>query len=177
MKILITYISKTGFTKEYTDVIAKNIECDVIEFKHMSSAKMSEYDVIVFGSRAHAGTVDSLKKARTMYAESTAKEFIVFCTGAAPCEAEEIINEFWENNLSADELEQVPHFYMQSGLRYESMGFTDKTMMKIAAFMMSRQKETEKTDIDKGFEQAISHSYDISDEKYAMPLIEYLKSM
>ena len=177
MKILITYISKTGFTKEYTDVIAQNIVCDVIEFKHMSSTKMSEYDVVVFGSRAHAGMVDSLKKARTMFAESTAKKLVVFCTGAAPCEAEDIINEFWTNNLSAEELEQVPHFYMQSGLRYESMNFTDKTMMKIAAFMMSRQKESEKNDVDKGFEQAISHSYDISDEKYALPLIEYLKSM
>ncbi|MBQ4165796.1 MAG: hypothetical protein IJD85_05685 [Oscillospiraceae bacterium] len=177
MKILITYISKTGFTKEYTDVIAQNIVCDVIEFKHMSSTKMSEYDVVVFGSRAHAGMVDSLKKARTMFAESTAKKLVVFCTGAAPCEAEDIINEFWTNNLSAEELEQVPHFYMQSGLRYESMNFADKTMMKIAAFMMSRQKESEKNDVDKGFEQAISHSYDISDEKYALPLIEYLKSM
>lgn len=177
MKILITYISKTGFTKEYTDVIAKNIKCDVIEFKHMSSAKMSEYDAVVFGSRAHAGMVDGLKKARVMYAESKAEKLIVFCTGAAPCEAEDIINEFWANNLSAEELEQVPHFYMQSGLRYENMGFTDKTMMKIAAFMMSRQNDAEKTDVDKGFEQAISHSYDISDEKYALPLIECLKSM
>ena len=177
MKILVTYISKTGFTKEYAEIVAKNVGCDLVEFREMTAAKMSEYDVVVFGSRAHAGMVDGLKKAREMFGASGAKKLVLFCTGAAPCAAEDVVDDFWNNNLTGDEQDKLPHFYMQSGLRYEKMGFIDRTMMKAVSFIMSKQDDSEKTDYEKGFEQAISKSYDISDPKYAQPLIDCLKAM
>lgn len=172
MKILVTYKSKTGFTKQYAEMIAEEVECSLVDFKAVTAEKMSDYDVVVFGSRLYAGMVDGLKKAKEMFARSSAKKFVVFATGATPNEAKEIIDEVWKNNLSPDELESVPHFYMQSGICYEKMPFVDKTIMKMAASMLSKKQD--KDSYDEGFEQALKGSFDISSKKYAEPLINYL---
>ncbi|MDE7277013.1 MAG: hypothetical protein K2N98_09220, partial [Lachnospiraceae bacterium] len=76
-------------------------------------------------------------------------------------------------NLSADKLSKIPHFYMQAGLCYERMTFGDKMMMKAAAVMIRKKKD--KSDSDREFEKAISCSYDISDRKYVEPLISFLQ--
>ena len=95
-------------------------------------------------------------------------------TGATPNAAEDTINEFWRQNLTGDELKKIPHFYMQSGLCYEKMGFVDKLMMKIFAAMMAKKKD--KSSYEKDLGQVISGSYDISSEKYVEPLVAFLKS-
>ena len=174
MKTLVMYKSKTGFTKRYAEMVAKEMECDMVELKKATAAKMGEYDVIVFGSRFFAGTVDGIKKARELFDASKAKEFVVFATGATPNAAKEIVSDMWKNNFTPEELEVIPHFYMQSGICYEKMPFMEKMMMKMAAKMMKNQKE--KDEMAQGFEEALKGSFDISSEEYAQPLIEYLKN-
>lgn len=174
-KILILTISKTGFTKRYAEMIAEEVECTLADFKGATPEMMSSYDTVIFGSRAHAGMFEGYKKAKTMFDQCTAENFIVFATGACPNDGEKIISEFWMNNLGADGLEKIPHFYMQSGLCYEKMPFGDKLMMKAASVMIKRKKN--KTEEEKAFEKAIAGSYDISSKEYAMPLIEFLRQM
>lgn len=173
MKTVIVYKSKTGFTKKYAQMIAKETACDLLELKKATSKKLAEYEIVVFGSRFFAGTVDGLKKARELFAASGAKKFIVYATGATPNAAEEIVNDVWKNNFTPEELETIPHFYMQSGICYEKMPFGEKMMMKMAAQMMKNQKE--KTEMGQGFEEALKGSFDISSEEYVKPLVEYLK--
>lgn len=174
MKTVIVYKSKTGFTKKYAQMIAKEIACDLLELKKATPKKLEGYDTVVFGSRFFAGTVDGLKKARELFAASGAEKLIVFATGATPNVAEEIINDVWKNNFTPEELEAIPHFYMQSGICYEKMPFGEKMMMKMAAKMMKNQKE--KDEMGQGFEEALKGSFDISSEEYVKPLVEYLKS-
>lgn len=174
-RILVIYKSRTGFTKKYAEMIAEEIGCELADYKRATVKMMSEFDTVVFGSRVHAGFINGLKDAREMFGKSTAKNFVVFATGATPNAAENVINEIWSNNLSAEELASVPHFYMQSGLCYEKMGLFDKLMMKMVASMMKNKKD--KTEHDIGFEQAIQGSYDSSSKEYAMPLINYLKGV
>ena len=107
-----------------------------------------------------------------MFAKSAAKKMVVFVTGATPNEETETIDEVWKVNLTEEEMESVPHFYMQSGLCYEKMSFPDKTLMKLLANMLSKKEN--KSNAELGQEQAIKNSHNISDEKYAKPLIEYL---
>lgn len=174
-KILITTLSKTGFTRKYAEMIAEEIPCTLADFQKTTPETMSSYDTVVFGSRAHAGMFLGYQKAKTMFEKSTAKNFIVFSTGASPNGAAITIAQFWENNLGADDLKKIPHFYMQSGLCYEKMGFGDKAMMKVASIMIGRKKK--KTEDEKAFEKAISGSYDISSKEYAVPLIDLLRKM
>jgi len=144
-----------------------------MDLRLVNAKILSEYDTVVFGSRAYAGTIDGYKKMRELFRKSGARHFVLFVTGATPNAAKDVIAEFWKQNLSADELSQIPHFYMQAGLCYERMSFTDKMMMKVAAAMLKKKKDKE--DSERAFENAISGSYDISDKKYAEPLISFLQ--
>ena len=172
MKILVTYKTKTEFTKWYAEIIAKEVEGELIDFSKVTNEKMSEYDVVVYGGGLHAGRINGFKKAKEMFEKSAAKKMVVFVTGATPNEETETIDEVWKVNLTEEEMESVPHFYMQSGLCYEKMSFPDKTLMKLLANMLSKKEN--KSNAELGQEQAIKSSYNISDEKYAKPLIEYL---
>ena len=82
--ILVTYKSVTGFTKEYAEIIAKELDCRIMDFKEVSKETMSGFDTVIFGGRFHAGSVDGLKKAKELFKESKAKNFIIFATGATP---------------------------------------------------------------------------------------------
>lgn len=168
-QILVTYKSVTGFTRQYAKWIAEELDCASMELKDVSVRTMSEYDIVIFGGRFHAGLVDGLKKARGIFTESTAAEFIIFATGATPNTATEIIEDAWKNNLTSDELGKIPHFYMQGGLRYEKMPFGDKMMMKVFATMVKRKKE--KSKYETAMAQALGNSYDLSSKEYIKPLV------
>ena len=60
-KILIIYKSSTGFTKRYAELLAKRLGCALADFKNIRPAFLSGYDIIIFGTRAHAGSIDGLK--------------------------------------------------------------------------------------------------------------------
>lgn len=172
-KGLIVYKSRTGFTRKYAELAGKETGSRVVDYKRASPELMSEYDTVVFGSRAHAGRIDGYQKAKEMFQKSGAKQFAVFVTGATPNTEKQAIQDFWKQNLTSGELQKIPHFYMQSGLRYEDLSFADKLMMKVLRTMLKRKKD--KSDEEKRVERMIAGSYDISSEEYARPLISFLK--
>lgn len=172
-RTLIIYKSRTGFTKRYAEMIAEETNCTLIDFKDTTIDLISGFDTVIFGSRLHAGIIDGLKRVRELFQSSKAKHFAIFVTGATPNAAEETINEIWENNLTSDELTNLPHFYMQSGLCYEKMSFPDKLMMKMVSIMLSKKKNKDSNET--GFAQVITSSYDISSKEYITPLVIWLK--
>ncbi len=175
MKILVVYKSVTGFTKEYAEMIAREIDCTLMELRQVTAETMSNFDTVIFGGRIHAKTVDGLKTAKELFRRGKASQFIVFATGATPNEAKDVIDEMWSNNLSPAEFFNIPHYYMQGGLRYEKMPLLDKMMMKLFCAMMKKKKD--KNEYEKQFERAIASSYDLSSKEYIAPLIKTLKSM
>lgn len=174
-KIIIVYKSSTGFTRKYSEMIGSEIGCPFADHRSVTAEMLSEYDIVVFGSRAHAGTIDGYQKAKKLFQKSGARKFVLFVTGATPNEAEAVIREFWKQNLTPDELAEIPHFYMQSGLCYEKMAFSDRLMMKAAALMLKKKKDKDAS--DEAFQQAIASSYDISSETYIEPLVSFLNTM
>ena len=112
-----------------------------MEYRKATAELMSEYDTVVFGSRAYAGRIDGYQKAKEMFQKSGAGQLVVFVTGATPNTEEQVIKDFWKQNLTDDELQKIPHFYMQSGLCYEKMSFADKLMMKGLRAMLKKKKD------------------------------------
>ncbi len=171
-QILVTYKSITGFTKQYAEMIAKELDCQALDFKEVSRETMSGYETVIFGGRFHAGFVVGLKKAKELFKESKATRLIVFATGATPNTAKGMIEEAWKNNFTADEAEHIPHFYMQSGLRYEKMSLGDKLMMKVFTFMVRHKKD--KSPWEREMEKALAGSFDISSKEYITPLVSHV---
>lgn len=172
--ILIIYKSSTGFTKKYAEIISSEIKCTLATYKNITPGILQKYNTIVFGSRAHAGKIDGYKKIKKMLGNYSSCKFVLFVTGATPSNAKNVINEFWQQNLTPSELAKIPHFYMPGGLCYEKMSMKDKLMMKGLALILQNKKD--KNSYEKELEQAIKNSYDISSKKYATPLISFLKN-
>lgn len=191
-KLLIIYKSSTGFTKRYARLLAKKLDCSLADFKKIRPASLSGYDVIIFGTRAHTGSIDGLKKLRRILKEynrrhpspspliqdtaSTVSPLrAIFVTGAVPAAEKDTIERLWVNNLTETELACLPHFYLPAGLCYEKMGFTDRMLMKGLAIMMRRKKD--KTARDIALEKQISGSFDISSEEYLEPVISLVSQL
>lgn len=171
-RTLIVYKSVTGFTKQYAQWIAEALHCEAVDLKEASSQKMSDYHIIIFGGRFHAGVVDGLKKAKTLFGESTAEKLIVFGTGATARTETDMIREAWKNNFTPEELSRIPHFYMESGLRQEKMPLGDKLMLKVFATMVKSKKE--KTAYEEAMVQALGESFDHSSREQIQPLVEWV---
>lgn len=174
-KIIIIYKSSTGFTKKYAEMIAEEINGTLADFKTITKDMLSGYDIVIFGSRAHAGMIDGYKKAAKIFQKASFGKLILFVTGATPNIAADVVEEFWKNNLTADEIKKIPHFYMQSGLCYEKMSPLDKFMMKGLAMMLRKKKD--KNSYEKELEQSIKGSYDISSKEYVKPLISFINNL
>ena len=171
---IVLYNSKTGFTQRYAELIGREVGCLVLPLRD-APADLSPYTAVVFGSRLHAGTFDGWKKVRALLAQRGAKKLVVFATGAMPNQAEAQIQKMWAQNLTAEERETVPHFYLQAGLCYEKMGGIDRAMMKFAAWAMTRRKD--ETPEDEAFQNAIRQSYDISGPEYIRPVVDCLGTL
>ncbi|MDE6840100.1 MAG: flavodoxin domain-containing protein [Oscillospiraceae bacterium] len=172
--IIILYNSRTGFTQQYAELLAAELNCPVLPWKD-APADLSGYGAVVFGSRLHAGIFDGWKKARKLLARRGANKVVLFATGAMPNEAEDQIQKTWAQNLTPEERKSIPHFYLQAGLLLEKLGLGDRAMLKAAAWAMGRKQA--KTPEDEAFRDAISRSYDISDPKYLQPLADCLRTL
>ena len=120
-RLLVTYKSVTGFTRQYAELIAKELDRMVVDCKEVSAETMSQYDTVIFGGRFHAGLIDGLKRTKKLFKKSKAATLIVFATGTTPNTEKDMIAAAWKINFTPQELECIPHFYMQSGLRNDKM--------------------------------------------------------
>ena len=104
MKILIVYNGKTGFTKKYADWIADELKCRIVSYKDFTKKAIEENDIIVFGSRVHAGKIERLKKIKSQFINKSIQKLIIFACGATPVFEKNAIDKIWANNLSESEI-------------------------------------------------------------------------
>lgn len=71
-EILIIYKSVTGFTAQYARYLAQELDCAAVDLKTASAMALRGYKTIIFGGRFHAGLVDGLKEAKTLFGKSGA---------------------------------------------------------------------------------------------------------
>ena len=56
MKILVSYKSKTGFTKRYAEWISEELEADLTDVKDIKD--VSEYDLVIYGGWILGGLIN-----------------------------------------------------------------------------------------------------------------------
>ena len=169
MKTLVIYKSKTGFTKRYAEWIGEELSCEVVNINDLGKVSFKDVDLIIYGASIHAGKINGIKKIKKL-AEEKKCRLVVFATGASPAEMHDEIAKIWKGNDIDD---KTPHFYMQSGLRYEKMDLFGKLMIKLYAKMMKNKKD--KTQSEADMTDAIQKSYDISSREFIKPLVEHVR--
>lgn len=172
MRIAIIYVSQTGFTKQYAEWLAEEVNGECMPFAEAEKMDFSEYDAIVFGSWCFAGTIKKLDWFKGNLTQWSDKKKIVYAVGASPAENPELQGAL-EKIFTGEEWNQVSVCYCPGGLRYENMKMGSKVMMKMFTKMMASKKD--KTEEEKVMAEMIGKSYDISDRKYILPMVEFLK--
>lgn len=172
MKTIVVYTSQTGFTQRYAEWISEAIGADLITVKEAKGETFKDYDAIVFGGWACAGTISKLNWFKSNMDRWEDKKLVAFCVGGSPIENPDV--EVALNNcFSPLEQEKVKVVYCPGGFNYERMSAASKLMMKM--FVKTLKAKKEKTEADEIMIKMISSSYDISDKKYIEPILEYLR--
>lgn len=173
MKTIVIYNSQTGFTKRYAEWIAEKANAECMEYSKAKKTDLENYDAIIFGGWAMAGSITKIKWFKKNISKWKGKKLIAFCVGASPIDSPDV-NDFLANSFTEDEFKSVKVFYCPGGLNYEKMSNSSKVMMKMFVKMLNSKKE--KTEEDLKMIKMISGSYDISDIKYIEPILDCLKN-
>ena len=174
MKALVVYTSQTGFTKRYAEWIARRLQADLMDVHDAKKKKKSDfdsYDAIIYGGWAMAGKVIQSKWFLAKASAWKEKKLALFCVGASPKENPDV-EQSLKNLLTDEQRKYIRSFYCQGGLDYDKMNKPSKMAMKMLISMLNKKKDP--TEKDKAMVEMISHSYDISDEKYIEPIVEYV---
>ncbi|MCR4989433.1 MAG: flavodoxin domain-containing protein [Lachnospiraceae bacterium] len=176
MKTLIIYTSQTGFTKKYAEWIAQRVDADLLELKEAQKKDtgfFADYDAIVYGGWAMAGTVFKSKWFFDKASEWKEKRLAIFCVGGSPNENADV-DVMLKKLLNDDQKQYIAAFYCQGGFNYEKMNTASRLAIKM--FVGTLKKKKDQTEEEKKMVEMISSSYDISDISYTDPIVEYLQS-
>ena len=172
MKTIVIYNSQTGFTKQYAQWIAQELQCDSISLQRINEIALSEFDTIIFGSWCHAGRIKKLNRVFDELKKGANKYYIVFAVGASPMNSPDV-EKTMEQNIPKNSI--VKGFYFQGGLNYEKMNLSSRAMMKLFSSMLKKKKDA--TESEKKMAEMVSRSYDISDKRFIVPLLRYVHSL
>lgn len=170
MKTVIIYKTKTGFTKRYAEWIKTALNAELVAFNKRKKVNLGSYDTVIFGSGMHMGMISGVKWFKKQLPRLDRKKLIVFVTGAAPAESDDLQKSLLQN-FTSEEYSRIKTFFMQSGLAYEKMGALDKILMSGFCSML---KKTEGE--DSIAYKTVSKSFDVCSKDFIRPLVEYAKS-
>lgn len=161
MKRIILYESGTGFTAQYADWIAEELQCESVGFKKAKAINVADYDQVIFGGWMCAGKVMGYDKFKAL----NAKNPVLFAVGMAPSVPEVAEKIIKDNGFDAERF-----FYFEGGYRPEKVNFIMRTMMKM--LKKSIEKKEEKTEEDLYIIKTFNGADNAKKEAIA-PLVEF----
>lgn len=164
MSTLVVYKSSTGFTKQYAQWIAEELNCKAITIKELTDQGVTEKDTVIFGGWIMGNTIVGYDKIK----ELNIQNLILFAVGAS-LKGRETTEEI----VAVNNLGDISFFYMPGGIRFDKLNFFVKIMLKLIKKSIAQKEE--KTERDVYMERVICSNFDISDRKNIEELTEYIK--
>ncbi|MBR3269957.1 hypothetical protein IKG07_01775 [Candidatus Saccharibacteria bacterium] len=122
MKILVTYKSKTGFTKKYAKWIAEELGCEAKDIKTITPKNVAEYDLIIHGGWIFGGIISGYNKIKSF----APKQLIVFGVGFTPKAKVDLKKMAEENKLGDTSL-----YYFEGGTNPPKMGLIGRKVVEM----------------------------------------------
>lgn len=172
MSTVVIYKSQTGFTEKYAKLIGARLDAEVLTLKDAKKKPEDFFenaDAIICGGWAMAGKMVGSEWYIPKLNEWKGKRIALFCVGASPAEAPDVDVNL--DRILDDEQKKIAKvFYCQGGINYDKMKLPSKLAMKMLASATKNSKKQEEREMS----EMIAHSYDISDEKFIEPIINYI---
>jgi len=174
MKSIVVYSSISGFTKRYAEWIAEAVGADCAAVDHVDSEKLSQYDVVVFGSHVRMGDVPH--RERFAFLSKGLKNVIVFVVGGSPADNPVLPSIFKKIHKSIPQAAAAPQFYFRGGMNLEALPEDERVylnkqirMMKVLSFILFPIRKTILNVV-----YMMSHNSDNSSKESIAPLVDYL---
>lgn len=167
MRTAVVYTGNTGFTEKYANWVANQLKCDLFRLEDVSPEDLKQYPLIVFGGWVKGGLVQGLDELRG----KVRGKYIVFAVGALP-KKEVNVAKLQEKN----DLEEVPTFYLEGGLRWYRLSEGNKaalTMYKETLQLFDYEKLPPN---EKFFCNSIGHTFDHTNYDGVNELTDFLES-
>lgn len=174
MKTLIVYSSKTGFTKRYTEWLAKRISADtmtIADAYKKDDSYFKDYDAIIYGGWLITGKIHKSDWFIKRINKWKDKRLAMFCVGASPISYHGI-NDVLGKVLTDEQKKYAKVFYCEGGIDYDKLSLGSKVLMKAFAAMLKNKKD--KTADEEAMAEHVSKSCDCSDPKFIEPIAAYI---
>lgn len=120
MKTVVTYNSKTGFTKRYAEWIAEELGCNAVRDKDISN--ITDYDLVIHGGWLMGGMINGLDKIRKL----NPKKIVAFGVGFTKEEG------YAEKVKEVNHVDDIPTFYFVGGMNPKKLNFFLKAIVRMA---------------------------------------------
>ena len=154
MNNLIVYKSKTGFTKEYAEMLERRIGADIKPISKFRTHDLKEPKNIFFGGPLRNNVILGLDKFLKHYNHMEGKNIFIFAVGIEPFSEDKKDNVITANGL---DLYHVRLYFLQGGLDISKMGFFQRKMMGVGLKLASEKEGISPDLINQRFSTPISY--------------------
>jgi menaquinone-dependent protoporphyrinogen IX oxidase len=168
----VVYRSKSGYTKNYAQWIAEELNCDLLPGEKVKANDLLPYDTIIYGAGMYAVGINGIKLITKNYNQLRDKKIIVFAVGATPVR-KETIEEIQKMNIPAEQLDKIQFFYLRGGFDYSRLTLFNKFLMTLLKLKLKRVKSPDAD--QKGMLASYTHPLDFTNRKYIEPIIHCVK--
>ena len=171
--VVVIYRSKTGFTKNYANWLAEELQCDVFEAGKIKVPDLSRYETIIYGGGMYHIGINGIKLITRNFDMLKSKNIIVYAVGATPVR-EETAEQIRKANIPAELLDHIQLFYLRGGFDYNRLSPFYKFLMILLKIKL---KHTKNPDADqKGMLAAYTHPLDFTNKKYIRPIVDIVRA-
>lgn len=176
MKTAVIYKSVSGFTRNYAEWIADELDGDLFAYSETDPAVLQVYELIIFGGALHAVGIAGIDIIKDNMEKLQGKNIIVFTTGASPAR-DGILEEVKNRNFSPEEQKRIRFFYLRGGFDYGKLNFVNKLLMTLMKWKIRSKKESDRTPDERGMLAAFSQPVDFTKKEKTGELIAYARSV
>ena len=171
-KGIIIYQSKYGATEKYAKWLQSRTGFDCIKTSKAFVSEVEHYDVVVLCGAIYASGIAGLSFLKKNISKLANKKIAIFCVGASPYDAR-AFTEIKAHNLTGN-LKEIPIFYGRGAWDESKMKFMDKVLCKMLQKSVSKKDPATYEPWMKALMCAVGQSCDWTDEKYLLPILDYL---
>ena len=171
MKALVLYRSKTGYTEKYARWLAQELGCEAKEFRD-GEGNWAEYDAVISGGGLYAGGINGFKSFRKRMQANPGKRYFLFAVGATPGRPDEI-EAIRSHNLTAQEANAIPFYYLRGGFDHEKLKGADRLMMALMRKALAAKKAPGPD--DQALLEAFGQPVDFTDRAQLLPIVQAIR--
>lgn len=172
---LVIYKSKSGFTKQYAQWIAEELDADLREQADTKAQDMLPYKAIVYGGGLYAVGINGISLLKDNYDKLRDKRVAVFACGASPGRPEDL-DAIQKHNFTPAMQGSARFFYFRGGFDFSKLGVKDKILMTLLRKKIEGKKSEELTDDERGMLSLYGSPMDYTKREEIAPLVQYIRS-